>query len=129
MASSDLDKVARAAAHLDIAEVTLFREAYRNWYGRCVDETVLERHFVRFMFASVVPHWVREYAREVLNDARHQRLDPRRFGIRPRRGRQLRLGLCMLLLPMAVFGVLVVIAHGSLDFIPGISGCMLPPCY
>ena len=66
MANTDIDDVLSASAALDIAEVQLFRKAYRKWFGSRIDENLLERHFVAYMFAGVVPHWARDYARQVL---------------------------------------------------------------
>lgn len=129
MIARDVDTVARAAAHLDIAEVALFGKAYRKWYGRSIDELVLDRHFVRFMFAGVVPHWVRAYARQVLEDVRRDRLQPGRFGVVPVPRRQIRLGVCMLLMAVLVFALLLALAHGSLEFLPASTDCVLPPCY
>ena len=129
MANTDIDNVLAAAAALDIAEVQLFRKAYRKWFGSRVDEDLLDRHFVAYMFAGVVPHWARDYARQVLDHAAHHRLDPVKFGVLPVLRRRTRFGLGMLLLLFAVIALLVLIADWTLRQLPGFQSCLLPPCY
>jgi len=126
---SDIEQVLEAAAVLDIAEVQLFREAYGIWFGRRVDEPTLDRHFVAYMFAGVVPHWVRDYARRVLSEAGRHELDPVKFGVLPNLRRRPRIGLGVLAAQLALFVVLVLVANWSLQFVPGLRSCLLPPCY
>ena len=129
MGNTDIDDVLAAAAALDIAEVQLFRNAYRKWFGSHIDENLLERHFVAYMFAGVVPHWARDYARQVLNSAEHHRLDPVKFGVLPVLRRRTRFGWGMLLLQFAVIALLVLLADWTLGRLPGFQSCLLPPCY
>ena len=129
MAKTDIDDVLAAAAILDIAEVQLFRAAYRKWFGSPVGEDALDRYFVAYMFAGVVPHWVRDYARQVLDNAKRHRLDPVKFGVLPVLRRRPRFGLGMVLLQFALIVLLVLIADWTLRQIPGFQSCLLPPCY
>ena len=129
MAKTDIDNVLAAAALLDIAEVQLFRKAYRKWFGARIDEDRLDRCFVAYMFAGVVPHWVRDYARQVLDNAARHRLDPVKFGVLPVLRRRPRFGLGMLLLQFVVLAALVLITHWTLEHLPAFQGCLLPPCY
>lgn len=129
MAKTDIEDVLAAAAALDIAEVQLFREAYRKWFGAGIGEEALDRYFVAYMFAGVVPHWVRDYARQVLHNAANHRLDPVKFGILPVLRRRVRFGFGMLLLQFAVLVLLVVVTDWTLRLLPAFKGCLLPPCY
>ncbi len=129
MANTDIEDVLSAAATLDIAEVQLFREAYRKWFGARIGEDALDRCFVAYMFAGVVPHWVRDYARQVLQHAADHRLDPVKFGILPVLRRRARFGVGMLVLQFAVLVLLVVITDWTLRRLPDFQGCLLPPCY
>ncbi|MDH3452467.1 MAG: hypothetical protein OEN20_08600 [Gammaproteobacteria bacterium] len=129
MPRTDIDNVLAAAAALDIAEVQLFREAYRKWFGDRIGEETLDRYFVAYMFAGVVPHWVRDYARQVLDNAARHRLDPVKFGVFPVLRRRPRFGLGMVLLQFAVLMLLVLIADWTLHQLPDYQGCLLPPCY
>ncbi len=129
MAKTDIEDVLAAAAALDIAEVTLFRKAYRKWFGARIGEEALDKYFVAYMFAGVVPHWVRDYARQVLDNAEQHTLDPVKFGVLPVLRRRPRFGLGMLLLQFAVFVLLVLITDWTLRQIPNFQSCLLPPCY
>lgn len=129
MAGTDIDRVLEAAALLDIAEVQLFRQAYRHWFGRHIDEVRLDRVFCAYMFVGAVPYWVRDYSRQVLEQAARHRLDPVKFGVVPRLVRRSALGLWMLLAPFAVLAVLVWLADWALRALPGAPSCLFPPCY
>lgn len=129
MAGSDIDNVLAASAVLDISEVQLFREAYRKWFGAHIGEHTLDRHFVAYMFAGVVPHWVRDYARQVLDNAERHQLDPVKFGVLPVLRRRVRFGWSMLALPFVVIGLLVLLADWTLRQMPNFQSCLLPPCY
>jgi hypothetical protein len=129
MAKTDIDNVLAAAALLDIAEVQVFRKAYRKWFGSRIGEDVLDRYFVAYMFAGVVPHWVRDYARQVLDNAARHRLDPVKFGVLPVLRRRARLGLGMLLLQFVAIALLVLLTHWTVQHFPSFQGCMFPPCY
>lgn len=129
MTKTDIDNVLAAAAVLDIAEVQLFRKAYHKWFGSRIGEESLDRYFVAYMFAGVVPHWVRDYARQVLDNAARHRLDPVKFGVVPVLRRRARFGMGMVLLQIAVIALLVVITHWTVRQFPALQGCLLPPCY
>ena len=57
---ADVHNVLDAAALLQVSEFCLFQLAYRHWHGRDTTEQSIERHFVPYMFRSVVPFWVRQ---------------------------------------------------------------------
>lgn len=118
-----------AAALLDVAEIELFRQAWRRWYGE-EGGLVVERRFLRYMFRGEIPFWVRDYCRHVLADARAGCLDRARFGIRPDHAAvNPRRGLLLALLVVAAFVALMLLAGSDAPHIPGIEGCLLPPCY
>ncbi len=129
MPNTDIDNVLAAAAALDIAEVQLFRKAYRKWFGERIREETLDRYFVAYMFAGVVPHWVRDYARQVLENAERHSLDPVKFGVFPVLRRRTRFGVGMVVLQFAVLALLVLITDWTLRQLPSFRGCLLPPCY
>ena len=69
---------------LQITEFRLFELAYERWFGARASAERLEKHFCAYMFGAVVPIWVRQYCRDVLDRDRSGRLDPRDFGVFPR---------------------------------------------
>jgi len=70
----DCNLVVSAAQLLDISEYEFFMRAYREWYREAPDERRIEAQFAAFMFADVVPCWVRDYARKLMsNEARNAR--------------------------------------------------------
>lgn len=81
----DVAHVADASEMLSIGEFELFRLAYRCWYDRPCEETILDRAFGEYLTGARVPPWVRHYCRRVLVLAAVDQLDPRDFGVeRPR---------------------------------------------
>lgn len=128
----DVVAVLDASAALEVTEFRLFELAWRDWFGKRPDEQRLERHFAAYMFADQVPHWVRNFARRILDLDAHGRLDPRSFGIWARlpstRMRFIaKLYVAVLLL---LFLVLTVSAL-NLDeqILSFYRECYLPPCY
>lgn len=105
------DQVLIAAAMLDIGEHELFAHAYKHWHGRKASDAELERAFLAYMFLGRVPHWVRGYCRQILNQAARNDLDPISFGVLPRLKRRVKLGLLLLLVVNAVFWGLVLLAE------------------
>ncbi len=82
---ADVRNVLDAAALLQVSEFCLFQLAYRHWHGSDTSEGSIERHFIPYMFRSVVPFWVRQLCRRVLQAAADGTLDPVDFGIEPSR--------------------------------------------
>ncbi len=70
-----------AANRLQIKEFDLFDLAHRWWFGRRAKPEALERVFVTYMFARVVPPWVRHFAREILRELARDCADLARFGL------------------------------------------------
>ena len=77
----DIGDVLEISAFLEIREYDYFSLAYRWWFGRVPDSAVLESHFARYMFNRIVPHWVRQYSRMILNLQNEGRLDREDLGI------------------------------------------------
>lgn len=76
----DARDVVDAAWALRISEFSLFRLAYRRWYGGEAEVKWLERVFAGYMFRQQVPPWVRQFCREVLAQAAAGGLERRAFG-------------------------------------------------
>ncbi len=70
-----------AAALLDVREFDLFELAYDWWFGARAEIKALEKAFVPYMYRGIVPLWVRQYAREVMIEARSVQPDFLRLGI------------------------------------------------
>lgn len=80
----DTRDVLAASSLLQITEFHLFELAYERWFGKQVKESELEACFARYMFASQVPFWVRNYCRDVSTTDNKGLLDPLDFGVLPR---------------------------------------------
>lgn len=59
----------------------MFHIAYRFWHGRETNDQSIERYFVPYMFRSVVPFWVRQLCRQILQADANGTLDPTQYGI------------------------------------------------
>ena len=79
----DIRNVLDTAALLQVTEFNLFRIAYRHWHGCDASERSIEQFFVRYMFRSIVPCWVRQLCRHVLQADAEGTLEPAEFGIMP----------------------------------------------
>jgi hypothetical protein len=123
--SSDDDTVPRdtlevlaASSLLQITEFHLFELAYERWFGRQPRERELEACFARYMFASHAPFWVRQYCRDVSIVDSKGLLDPRDFGVLPRRvpdtwvRRGLRHASALLLLIITLHLVAILVSTG-----------------
>ena len=77
----DVRNVLDTAAVLQVTEFNLFRIAYRHWHGCDASERSIEQFFVPYMFRSIVPYWVRQLCRHVLQADAEGTLDPAEFGI------------------------------------------------
>ena len=77
----DVRNVLDTAAVLQVTEFNLFRIAYRHWHGCDASERSIEQFFVPYMFRSIVPYWVRQLCRRVLQADAEGTLDPAEFGI------------------------------------------------
>lgn len=80
---ADVRNVLDAAALLQVSEFCFFQIAYRHWHGSDTSERSIERHFVPYMFRAVVPFWVRQLCRRVLQASADGTLDPADFGVEP----------------------------------------------
>ncbi|NIR28368.1 MAG: hypothetical protein GWN84_03375 [Gammaproteobacteria bacterium] len=80
----DTRDILSASAILEITEFRLFELAYERWFGKPAVEKEIERFFVGYMFRSIVPHWVRQFCRDVLTLDAAGKLVPRDFGVFPR---------------------------------------------
>jgi hypothetical protein len=127
----DVADVLEAAALLEVTEFQLFRIAYQRWFGAEIGDDGLERHYLPYMFKGQVPAWVRHFAREVIEQADAEALDPRAYGVRPR---QLTMdmynrGLRACLWIAVIFGTLMTGAATVAEFMPWYQSCYFPPCY
>ena len=60
---ADTDCVISAANYLEISEFAIFSDAYSAWYGKDAPEKQVEKVFVQYLQENKVPFWVRNYAR------------------------------------------------------------------
>ncbi len=77
----DVRNVLDTAALLQVTEFSLFRMAYRHWHGCDASERSIEQFFVPYMFRSIVPYWVRQLCRHVLQADAEGILDLAEFGV------------------------------------------------
>jgi hypothetical protein len=59
--------VADAANVLQVGEFQFLQLAYFDWHGEEMPESLLDVVFRRYMLAGHIPHWARNYARQVLD--------------------------------------------------------------
>lgn len=129
---ADVVAVLDASAALEVTEFRLFELAWREWFGGRPDERRIERYFAAYMFADRVPHWVRSFARRILELNAEGRLDPRSFGIWQRLP-STRMRFLVKLYVAALVLLLLVVSGAAMDLDDQIMSfyrsCYFPPCY
>jgi len=80
----DQRDILAASATLEVTEYRLFELAYTRWFGESPTGDKIENFFVAYMFQQVVPFWVRQYCRDVLEKDELGELNPVDFGVHPR---------------------------------------------
>jgi hypothetical protein len=129
--SADVADVLEASALLQVTEFELFRTAWRRWHGGEIADADLERYYLRYMFRSQVPLWVRQLTRQVIAQAEASRLDATAYGVMPR---QLTMdmynrGLRYCLWIAMILGTLLTGAATVAELSPWHQSRCLPPCY
>ena len=125
---ADVEEVLDVAAHLDIREFDVFLLAHSWWHGQNLPDSKIEPFFVRYMFESAVPPWVRQFTRMALSLKQEGRLDPDKFGVQRLSAdtKMVSQGIRYGIILVAAISTLFVIAFLSQDLV---SRCMFPPCY
>ncbi len=126
---TDVEEVLDVAAALDIKEFEVFHLAYDWWHGEKLTDAEIEPIFVKYMFNSVVPPWVRQFTRVALQLRDEGKLNPDMFGVQeqPADAKMISQGIRYSVIIVMALGALFMIAHFSRD-IPWWT-CMFPPCY
>jgi len=63
--SQDQQDVQLALQVLNITEFRLFELAYKAWFGEAARESELEYSYIPYLFAGILPCWVRQYIRNI----------------------------------------------------------------
>ncbi len=123
----DVQEVLDTAALLDLTEFQIFQLAFADWYGREATEKTIERFFVPYMFDEQVPHFVRQFTRKKLEQAREGWVHEEPLARRLKRtlSRDPRRGLHYALLLIAIMAMLLVLANYFTPY----GACQFPPCY
>ncbi|MFQ5995183.1 MAG: hypothetical protein ACE5K1_08800 [Acidiferrobacterales bacterium] len=100
---ADVRDVLDAAALLEVTEFRLFKIAYQFWHGRDASDHSIEQFFVPYMFRSVVPLWVRQLCRQILQANAEGRLNPASYGVKRRQQR----------LPATILAIKVIAVVGA----------------
>lgn len=72
----------RTADLLGVAEVEVFRLAYRYWYDRMPDDKLLDELIGGYLTRREIPGWVGGFCERVLQRGDAGKLDPGEFGVR-----------------------------------------------
>ena len=126
----DIADVLEISAILEIREYDLFGLAYYWWFGRPSPEKVLESHFARYMFNQIVPLWVRQYSRMVLELREKGSLDREALGVDrlpDATPESVRAGVRYAVILVTTLCILVLIAEFAFKYLK--LPCFFPPCY
>jgi hypothetical protein len=123
--------VANTAGLLEITEFRLFQLAFGEWYGREIRDYEAEDYFTTFMYFDRVPFWVRRFCHKIQNLHEAGNLNPRDFGIKPKRFEYglLRWAITAVSIMFATLVVLIFMANNAVDLMPFLKECYFPPCY
>ena len=79
---TDIQLVYQVSAWLGISEFQVFSDAWQEWYHEKPSEKRIEPYFVDFLNQEVIPFWVRNYVRIVINRKDLLEKEKRRWIIR-----------------------------------------------
>lgn len=104
--------VAFASSLLQISEFRFFHIAHIEWFGNDIPDRRMESFFCEYLFTGIIPFWVRNLSRKVLNLHKEGSLQPADFGIRrhvptPEMRTKGKWIIIMLLMLVAVFCFLI----------------------
>ncbi len=126
----DIEDVLEVSATLEIREYDVFGLAYSWWYGRNAQFDILEAHFARYMFNKIVPPWVRQYSRMIIELRNSGELDREVLGVAllpNATARSVRAGVRYTVLIALIMSALIVMANLAYNYMD--LPCMFPPCY
>lgn len=81
----DAQAVCSAAALLGTSEYHLFQIAHIQWFGSPAAESALEQIFSQYIQTDVVPFWMRDLVRSIMQKSRRGELDATEYGFESRR--------------------------------------------
>ena len=128
----DLVEVLDASAALEVTEFRFFELAFHDWYGRRAQESVIEQHFVAYMFADRVPSWARHFARKIIKLDAQGLLNPKTFGVfQPLPSTRMRFVGKMYTLALLLIFLLVGLSILQIpdEVLRAFKQCYFPPCY
>ena len=98
--ATDIQQVYKASAWLGVSEFQVFCNAWQDWYNEKPSEKRIESYFVSFLGQDVVPFWVRNYVRSIVN----------RKDLLYQEKKRLAIGALTYYLPLLLFFVLIMYA-------------------
>jgi len=78
---TDVQQVHKAAVWLGTGEFRIFCDAWEAWYNEKPSEKRIEQHFIDFLGRDVVPFWVRNYVRNILERKDLQATEKKRLTV------------------------------------------------
>ena len=97
---TDCQQVFKASAWLGVSEFQVFCNAWQDWYNEKPTEKRIEPYFVNFLGQDIVPFWVRNYVRIILN----------RKDLQNNERRRLTIGALTYYIPLLIFLILIMYA-------------------
>jgi len=73
--NNEKTSIARAANYLQVGEFQLLQLAYREWHGKDLPVSQVDKLFQAYMIDDIVPQWARHYSRQILKLAENDRLN------------------------------------------------------
>ncbi len=94
---TDIQQVHKASAWLGVSEFQVFCDAWQAWYDAKPTDKRIEPYFVDFLGQDVVPFWVRNYVRLILN----------RKDLLQKERKRLTIGILTYYIPLLIFFILI----------------------
>lgn len=94
---TDIQQVYKASAWLGVSEFQVFCDAWQAWYDAKPTDKRIEPYFVDFLGQDVVPFWVRNYVRLILN----------RKDLLQKERKRLTIGILTYYIPLLIFFILI----------------------
>ncbi len=80
---NDVEAVQFVANLLEISEYRVFHLAYENWFSKKLSNQSMDFSFNKYLKSDIIPFWVWNFVKSVLDKYQEHNLDPMEYGIEP----------------------------------------------
>ena len=80
---NEVEAIQFVAQFLEVSEYEVFQLAHKDWYGKRMIDTTMNYRFENYMEDAVVPFWVWNFVKGVIEKYEKDQVNPSDYGIEP----------------------------------------------